>query len=169
MNRAHIPGGLPSARRILRLCVAAAIVPVLACSKSDSASASSAGQPAEGTPAAGEATGAVGASGTATSASDITPQAIALGNDIFHGKAAGGICYTCHGMDAKGTQLAPNLTDDQWINGDGSYDFIVNTVQHGVPTPKEHAAPMPAFGPSMTPEQVHAVAAYVFSLSHPTA
>lgn len=42
------------------------------------------------------------------------------GDRIFHGSAVGGTCFTCHGQDAKGTQLAPELTDKQWINGDGS-------------------------------------------------
>src|SRR5687767_869813 len=35
-----------------------------------------------------------------------TPAQLALGDSIFHGRAAGGSCFTCHGMDAKGTALA---------------------------------------------------------------
>jgi mono/diheme cytochrome c family protein len=98
----------------------------------------------------------------------ITPKLIALGDSIFHGKVAGGTCQTCHGADAKGTALAPNLTDNQWLNGDGSYQFIVNTVTTGVPKPKQHPAPMPPKGGApLTPDQVKAVAAYVYSLSHP--
>ena len=94
---------------------------------------------------------------------------IALGDSIFHGQVAGGTCQTCHGPDAKGTQLAPNLTDNQWLNGDGSYQFIVNTVTNGVPNPKQHPRPMPPMGGAqLTPAQVRAVAAYVYSLSHPT-
>lgn len=94
---------------------------------------------------------------------------VALGEKIFHGQEAGGTCFTCHGPDAKGTQLAPNLTDQQWLNGDGSYQFIVNTVTSGVATPKQHPAAMPPMGgASLTPEQVRAVAAYVYSLSRKT-
>lgn len=94
------------------------------------------------------------------------PATIALGEKIFQGKAAGGLCFSCHGMNAKGTKgLAPNLTDATWLHGDGSYEFIVKTVEAGVAKPKEAAAPMPPKGGgNLTPEQVRAVAAYVYSL-----
>ena len=96
-----------------------------------------------------------------------SPQLVALGDSIFHGQVAGGTCTACHGQDAKGTAVAPDLTDNQWINGDGSYDFIVHTVTTGVPQPKQHPAPMPPKGgATLTDDQVKAVAAYVFSLSH---
>ena len=65
--------------------------------------------------------------------------------------------------------MAPDLTDQQWINGDGSYDFIVNTITDGVPQPKQHPAPMPPKGgATLTDDQVKAVAAYEYSLSHKT-
>lgn len=93
---------------------------------------------------------------------------VALGDSIFHGRAAGGTCQTCHGPDAKGTTLAPNLTDSQWLNGDGSYQFIVNTVTSGVPKPKQYPAPMPPMGGGqLNADQIRAVAAYVSSLSRP--
>jgi mono/diheme cytochrome c family protein len=77
------------------------------------------------------------AAGGATRGADasITPQMIALGDSIFHGQRAGGTCQTCHGAGATGTALAPNLADTQWMNGDGSYQYIVNTVTNGVPKP----------------------------------
>ena len=103
-------------------------------------------------------------------ADSITPAMIALGDSVFHGKIGGGVtCNVCHGQDAKGTPgLAPDLTDTKWLHGDGSYAFIVNLVQQGVPSPKESPAPMPPMGGmKLTPEQVRAVAAYVYSLSHP--
>lgn len=94
------------------------------------------------------------------------PAVIALGEKIFLGKAAGGLCFSCHGTNAKGTKgIAPNLTDATWLHGDGSYAFIVSTIETGVPKPKEAAAPMPPKGgAALSPEQVHAVAAYVYSL-----
>ena len=96
-----------------------------------------------------------------------SPQLVALGDSIFHGQVAGGTCTACHGQDAKGTAVAPDLTDNQWINGDGSYDFIVHTVTTGVPQPKQHPAPMPPKGgAALSDQQVKAVAAYVYSLSH---
>ncbi len=75
------------------------------------------------------------------------------------------VCAACHGPDAKGTQLAPNLTDAEWINNDGTYDAIINTVKTGVAQPKIAPAPMmPMGGASLTDDQVRAVAAYVWSL-----
>ena len=104
---------------------------------------------------------------SAADASSITPQMVALGDSIFKGQAGGGTCYACHGMEAKGGPVAPDLTDAQWLNGDGSYGFIVQTVREGVPQPKQHPAPMPPMGgASLSPDQVKAVAAYVYSLSH---
>jgi len=98
-----------------------------------------------------------------------TPQQIALGDSIFHGQVGGGTCSACHGQDAKGTAVAPDLTDSQWLNGDGSYQFIVNTITNGVPKPKQHPAPMPPKGGApLTDDQVKAVAAYEYSLSHKT-
>jgi mono/diheme cytochrome c family protein len=98
-----------------------------------------------------------------------TPQQIALGDSIFHGQVGGGTCSACHGQDAKGTAVAPDLTDSQWLNGDGSYQFLVNTITNGVPQPKQHPAPMPPKGGApLTDDQVKAVAAYEYSLSHKT-
>lgn len=99
----------------------------------------------------------------------ITPGLIATGDSIFHGKAAGGACLMCHGADAKGTPgLAPNLTDAKWLDSDGTYPSIVATIQRGVPDPKDGPSPMPPMGgANLTPAQVRAVAAYVYSLTHP--
>lgn len=100
-------------------------------------------------------------------ADSITPAMSARGDSVFHGKLAGGTCHVCHGEDAKGTAgLAPDLTAGKWLNGDGSYAFIVSTVQKGVPSPKESPAAMPPMGGvNLTADQVRAVAAYVYSLS----
>jgi mono/diheme cytochrome c family protein len=114
-------------------------------------------------PAAGAEAGGGGGGGSP----NLTPQLVALGDSIFRGQAAGGTCYACHGMEAKGGPVAPDLTDDQWINIDGSYDAIVKLVHTGVPKPKQHPAPMPPMGgASLNDAQVRAVAAYVYSLSH---
>jgi cbb3-type cytochrome c oxidase subunit III len=75
------------------------------------------------------------------------------------------VCSTCHGPDAKGTQLAPNLTDAEWLNIGGTYEEIQNVVKTGVQTPKQFPAPMPAMGGAqLSDDQVKAVAAYVWSL-----
>jgi len=92
----------------------------------------------------------------------VSQKLVDAGRAIFSGA---GNCFACHG--AKGTPLAPDLTDKQWINIDGSYGSIVGLVRSGVPKPKQHAAPMPAMGgASLSSSQVCAVAAYVYSLSH---
>lgn len=90
---------------------------------------------------------------------------IATGNEIFHGKVGGATCYVCHGQDAKGSGVGPNLTDGEWLHNDGTLDGIMHTIQTGVPQPKVAPAPMPPMGgASLTPDQVKAVATYVHSL-----
>jgi mono/diheme cytochrome c family protein len=97
-----------------------------------------------------------------------TSAQIALGDSIFKGKVAGGTCIACHQANAKGIPgLAPDLTDRTWLHGDGSLTAIVSTIEKGVPKPKQAAAPMlPKGGTNLTSDQIQAVAAYVYSLSH---
>ncbi len=86
------------------------------------------------------------------------------GRAVFSGA---GNCFACHGASAKGTTLAPDLTDTTWINVDGSYAAIAGLVRTGVPKPKQHPAPMPPLGgATLNGAQVCAVSAYVYSLSH---
>jgi mono/diheme cytochrome c family protein len=94
----------------------------------------------------------------------VTPAAIEKGDSIFHKT---GLCYACHGSNAQGA-VGPNLTDAEWIHGDGSYDFIVATVTSGVPAEKAKGgvAMPPKGGSSISDDDVKAVAAYVYSLSH---
>jgi mono/diheme cytochrome c family protein len=92
-----------------------------------------------------------------------------LGDSIFHGQAAGGTCFTCHGVDANGTVLAPPLlVPKKWLTGDGTYAFIQERVTKGMPTPTPpYSAAMPPMGGAhLTPAQIQAVAAYVYSLTH---
>ena len=93
----------------------------------------------------------------------------ALGDSIFHGQVAGGTCFTCHGVDARGGPLAPPLIRHEWRTGDGSYAFIQKRVMEGVPNPTPpYSSPMlPKGGAQLTPDQVNAVAAYVYSISPP--
>lgn len=81
--------------------------------------------------------------------------------------AGAGICYTCHGPDAKGVPgLGPNLTDAEWLHSDGSYEAMVTQIMQGVSaTESTTGVAMPAKGGSaITDDQVKAVAAYVYSL-----
>jgi glucose/arabinose dehydrogenase len=98
----------------------------------------------------------------------VTPAMVALGDSIYRGQVAGASCTGCHGMNAKGTPLAPDLTDAKWLWGDGSYQSIVRTIRQGVPTPKEHTGVMPPMGGAqLTGPQLAAVGAYVYAISHP--
>ena len=120
-------------------------------------------------PAAAAAPSAVVSLSAAAKAAGITPAMVALGDSIFHGQVANGTCTACHGSDATGTPLAPDLTDNKWLWSDGSYQSIVKTIKEGVPAPKEHRGVMPPMGGAqLTPAQLSAVGAYVFALSHPT-
>jgi mono/diheme cytochrome c family protein len=94
----------------------------------------------------------------------VTPAAIAEGDSIFHSK---GNCYACHGTNAQGA-VGPNLTDAEWIHSDGSYDAIVKQVTTGGPQAesKSGIAMPPKGGSTITDDEVKAVAAYVYSLSH---
>jgi glucose/arabinose dehydrogenase/mono/diheme cytochrome c family protein len=99
----------------------------------------------------------------------VTPAMIALGDSVYHGQVAGATCAGCHGANAKGTPLAPDLTDSKWIWGDGSLAGISKIIRQGVPAPKEHTGVMPPMGGAqLTPAQLAAVGAYVYSLSHST-
>lgn len=92
----------------------------------------------------------------------VTPDMFAEGMELFEG---GGICYTCHTVEGTGGPLAPDLTDDVWINVDGEYESIVELVKTGVAQPKEHpGAMLPRAGMPLTDEQVNAVSAYTYML-----
>jgi cytochrome c oxidase cbb3-type subunit 3 len=81
--------------------------------------------------------------------------AVAAGEAKF-----GMFCAACHGADAKGNHLlgAPNLTDSIWLYG-GTSDDIKHTLRNG------RAGVMPAFDDTLTPEQIHLLAGYVYGLS----
>ncbi|MGO9994863.1 MAG: PQQ-dependent sugar dehydrogenase [Steroidobacteraceae bacterium] len=98
-----------------------------------------------------------------------TKEMVALGDRIYHGQVAGATCTGCHGADAAGTALGPDLTDTQWLWSDGSYPAIAKTITAGVPQPKQYRSPMPPMGGTqLTAAQVSAVAAYIWGLSHRT-
>jgi mono/diheme cytochrome c family protein len=95
---------------------------------------------------------------------------VALGERIFLGQVNGATCTGCHGADARGTPLGPNLTDTQWLWGDGSFAAIAKTITTGVPQPKKYRSPMPPMGGAqLTPDQVSSLAAYIWALSHRSA
>ena len=96
-----------------------------------------------------------------------TAAQVALGARVFLGEAGGGTCAGCHGSNAKGTPLAPDLTTGKFVWGDGTLASIARTITDGVPNPKNYRSPMPPMGGAqLTPAQVSAAAAYVWALGH---
>jgi glucose/arabinose dehydrogenase/mono/diheme cytochrome c family protein len=96
-----------------------------------------------------------------------TQEMVALGDRIYHGQVGGASCAGCHGSTAKGSPLGPDLTDSKWLWSDGSYTGIAKTITDGVMQPKEYRSPMPPKGGAqLTADQVSALAAYVWALSH---
>ena len=136
-----------------------AIVALAACGGGDADTDATAGDTAATTtPAPAPAPAPTTTAGTPPAGA--TAEMVTAGQQTFST-----ICAACHGPDAKGTQLAPNLTDAEWINIGGTYDEIQTLVKTGVPTPKTHPSPMPPMGGgNLSEDQVKAVAAYVWAL-----
>lgn len=111
------------------------------------------------------ATPAAGAAQTSDSLPPgVTTEMVAKGKTLFGGA---GLCLACHGPDGKGS-IGPNLTDQTWLHGDGSYDSLVKLVTTGVMQKDSKTGQMmpPKGGSAISDADVKAVAAYVWSLSH---
>ena len=96
----------------------------------------------------------------------VTDSSIAWGRQLFHGSAN---CSACHGVDARGTDEGPALTGALWLHGPGTYEWLVNQIKQGIPAHQTWTGiPMPMRGWSNMPDQdVRAVAAYVWAITHP--
>jgi cytochrome c oxidase cbb3-type subunit 3 len=77
---------------------------------------------------------------------------LAKGRQIF-----GTLCAPCHRADGGGL-VGPNLTDTYWIHG-SNYSDTITVVWNGVP-----AKGMVAWKNSMRPDQIQAVASYIYTL-----
>ena len=121
-------------------------------------------KPPEGThPDAGAASSAAGAVPKGA-----TPDMVKLGARVYSGQVGGAACTGCHGDHGQGSPLGPALTSHQWLWSDGSYAGIQKTITDGVPQPKKYRSPMPAMGGAqLSPDQVKALAAYIYSISRP--
>jgi cytochrome c553 len=92
-----------------------------------------------------------------------------LGDRIYHGQVGGATCTGCHGTNATGTPLGPDLTKQKWMWSDGSFAGILKVITEGVAHPKQYRSPMPPMGGAqLSDTQASAVAAYVWALSHKT-
>jgi mono/diheme cytochrome c family protein len=146
-----------------------AVTAIAACSSGGGGATSSAPAPAAASPASRPTTMAAAPAASASAA--VTPALITLGDSIYHAAT----CHRCHGADAKGRQNGPSLLGPTFlhIKGSGTYQDFVNVIMSGVPADsikdKTHTLQMRPRGGGQTPltdDQVKAVAAYVYSLSH---
>jgi cytochrome c oxidase cbb3-type subunit 3 len=71
------------------------------------------------------------------------------------------VCSACHQADGTGNIMlgSPNLADNIWLHG-GRREDIARAMNEGI------LNQMPAHKEILTPEQIHLVAAYVYSLSN---
>ncbi|HEX2208338.1 MAG TPA: cytochrome c [Longimicrobium sp.] len=75
-------------------------------------------------------------------------------------------CVMCHGEGAAGTQLGPSLVDNDWSNGTGSFEEIIQVVTEGAPATEQFGVPMPPRGNGAFDDaQIRAVSAYAYSLA----
>ena len=82
---------------------------------------------------------------------------VAHGDRVFHGEAAGGRCSSCHGWDARGTPIGNDLTTGMYIWADGSVNGIKRVLKHNMSI-------APGMDGDLKPEDVEAVAVYVWAL-----
>ncbi len=96
-----------------------------------------------------------------------TRKQLSLGERIFEGDASGGTCAGCHGADARGTSVGPDLTSGHFLWGDGSPGSLRHIITQGVPHPKRYTGAMPPEGGAeLSSQDVADVADYVWALSH---
>lgn len=73
-------------------------------------------------------------------------------------------CLACHGPAGEGTQLGPRVDGAEWRGIGGTPEEIAAVIRAGTTESEEFPVPMPAFGPELAPEQVQALAAYVYAM-----
>jgi mono/diheme cytochrome c family protein len=96
----------------------------------------------------------------------VTAAMLETGEAVYRGA---GICFTCHGPNGAGVPgLGSSLTDSEWLHSDGSIEGIIATVTEGVSAAQSSTGVpmMPRGGANINDEQIRAVSAYVWTLSH---
>jgi cytochrome c oxidase cbb3-type subunit 3 len=78
---------------------------------------------------------------------------ISKGKEIFEKN-----CTTCHGPQAQGAQVGPNLTDDYWLHG-GDVKDVFKTIKFGV-----QGKGMKSWKNDLTPSMIAEVTSYIKSL-----
>ncbi len=87
---------------------------------------------------------------------------------------AGGTSTVCHAVAGRGSgRWAPDLSDVEWLHSEGDFEGIFQTVYWGVKEEEQRAMTprrfemRPKGGMAIEWEQVKALAAYVWTVSHP--
>jgi cytochrome c oxidase cbb3-type subunit 3 len=102
---------------------------------------------------------------------DVTEYVLSLSGRVHDAEAAERgastfkmVCSACHMPDGSGNPAmgAPKLSDDVWLHG-GRREDIKRALTQGI------GSQMPAHSDILSPERIHLVATYVYSLSHPSA
>lgn len=108
---------------------------------------------------------------TASASAEVTDVTLVLVSDSAAGDTIfnrSGTCFTCHGQYGAGMpNLGPDLRDDEWLHGNGTFRSILRVIREGVAVPKASPIGMPSFSGRLSEAQMYRVAAYVFSISHP--
>jgi glucose/arabinose dehydrogenase/cytochrome c5 len=92
-----------------------------------------------------------------------TAAQVAEGNKLYHASS----CAGCHGSNAGGSPVGPDLTSGKYLWGDGSVAALGATITSGVPTPKQYRQPMPPMGGApLSPSNVHDMAGYIWAVAH---
>lgn len=97
----------------------------------------------------------------------VTAEKIAAGKTLYESAR----CATCHGADGKGKPgFAEDMTDSTWkFAKDGTYEEMVRVIKEGLTRAQTGSRAMqPAEARELTDEQIAAIAAYSWSLSHKT-
>jgi cytochrome c5 len=95
---------------------------------------------------------------------------IEQGRTLFNDE---GTCHFCHAQGAVGSPSGPDLTDAEWVQGDGSLENIQEVIFWGVRR-RDFADPNrlhqmnPAGGMDLDLQQLSALTAYVWSLNNGT-
>ncbi|MGD2217520.1 MAG: c-type cytochrome [Gemmatimonadales bacterium] len=149
-------------KAVMALGMALGLVAFVACSGGESESQ----EAGSGAMAEDQATAAAEGEQQMELPEGVTMEMVNQGEEVY---AGAGLCYVCHGAEGQGMPgLGANLTDDEWVHGDGSFESLVETVINGVDSgASTSGTAMPAKGGSgITDEQARQVAAYVWTLSH---
>ena len=92
-----------------------------------------------------------------------TAEQVAAGGKLYHAQS----CAGCHGSDAMGSPVGPDLTSGKWMWSNGSLEGLRSTIAQGVPQPKQYRSGMPPMGGAqLSAEDLQAVSAYIWALGH---